>query len=482
MDLASSVPIGQGAERASIALNRANRHGLIAGATGTGKTITLQVLAEGFAAAGVPVFLADVKGDVAGLSQPAAPNPKLAERALACGMADWAPAAPPVVFWDLYGEQGHPVRTTLTEMGPTLLARILELNEVQEGVLTIAFQVADDEGLLLLDLADLRAMLAFLVANARALEPRYGRVAAASVGAIQRRLLGLTRDGGELFFGEPALDLQDLMRTDAQGRGIVNVLAADRLMRAPKLYATFLLWLLSELFEELPEVGDPEKPKLVFVFDEAHLLFADAPKALADKIERVVRLIRSKGIGVYFVTQSPSDVPPAVLGQLGNRVQHALRAFTPVDQRAVRVAADTFRANPAFATAEAITQLAVGEALVSTLDAKGTPTVVDRVRVRPPTSRMGPITEAERRDAIDRSPVQGRYEDRIDRISAHEKLADRARAEAAEAEAVHRAPTVPRRSTRPGPVEAAATSALRSLGTSLGRAVARGLLGGLRRR
>jgi uncharacterized protein len=490
-----SVLIGQGESLAGIVLRRANRHGLVAGATGTGKTVTLQILAEGFSEAGVPVVLADVKGDLAGLACPGTPSEKLEARALACGMTAWAPKAAPVCFWDLFGEQGHPVRTTVSEMGPTLLARILQLTEVQEGVLTIAFQVADDQGLLLLDLADLRAILAFVTENAKELEPRYGRVAAASVGAIQRRLLTLVRDGGEHLFGEPALALDDLIRTAPDGRGIVNVLAADKLIQAPRLYATFLLWLLAELFEELPEVGDPDKPKLVFFFDEAHLLFDDAPKALVDQIEQVVRLIRSKGVGVYFVTQSPTDVPPDVLGQLGNRVQHALRAFTPQDARAVKVAADTFRPNPAFSTAELITQLAVGEALVSTLDAKGSPTVVDQVKVRPPTSRMGPITADERQATIDGSFLHGRYEDRVDRVSAHEKLAERARIVALDAEAARleqeraklaaqtaKAQPAARRSTRATPLEAATTSVLRSLGNTIGRELARGLLGGLRRR
>ena len=484
-----SVLIGQGATASGIVLRRANRHGLVAGATGTGKTITLQILAEGFADAGVPVFCADVKGDLAGLAQPAEPSEKLAARAEACGMTAWAPWAAPVCFWDLFGEQGHPVRTTISEMGPTLLARILQLTEVQEGVLAVAFQVADDEGLLLLDLADLQAILDFVGRHAKALEPRYGRVAAASIGAIQRRLLMLDRDGADHLFGEPALLLADLMRTDPDGRGIVNVLAADRLIQAPRLYATFLLGLLAELFEELPEVGDPEKPKLVFFFDEAHLLFDDAPKALVDQIEQVVRLIRSKGVGVYFVTQSPTDVPPDVLGQLGNRVQHALRAFTPKDQRAVKAAAETFRPNPAFRTEDAITQLAVGEALVSTLDAKGVPSMVDRVRVRPPRSRMGPITAEERRAVIAASPLRGRYDEPVDRVSAYEKIAERARLAALQAEATkleaaeakrnaERAPARTSPHRRATPVEAATTSVLRSLGTTLGRELARGLLSG----
>ncbi len=478
-----SVLIGKGAQECRLLLERANRHGLVAGATGTGKTVTLQILAEGFSRAGVPVFVADVKGDLAGLASPGKADDGLAERARACGDASWAPAATPVIFWDVFGEAGHPVRTTIAEMGPLLLARLLDLNDVQEGVLTIAFALADDEGLLLLDLDDLRALLTFLAEHRKEIQPVYGTVSPASVGAIQRRLLTLAREGGELLFGEPALALDALMQTDAEGRGYVNVLAADQLVRTRQLYATFLLWLLAELFEELPEVGDPEKPRLVFFFDEAHLLFDDAPKALLDKVEQVVRLIRSKGVGVYFVTQGPSDVPTDVLGQLGNRVQHALRAFTPKDQKAVKSAAETFRPNPAFDTKDAITQLAVGEALVSTLDASGVPSMVDRAKVRPPASRMGPLTAEERATVMAQSPAAGAYDMRIDRHSAKEMLAARAlqKAEAAPPSRQRQSST---RSA--GYSDAAVKSALRSLGTqfgrTLGREIMRGLFGGLARR
>jgi hypothetical protein len=397
----------------------------------------------------------------------------------------------PVVFWDLFGEQGHPIRTTVSEMGPLLLARLLLLNETQEGVLTIAFRVADDRGLLLLDLKDLRALLNFAGEHAKEISLEYGRVSGASIGAIQRRLLTLEQQGGQLFFGEPALAIADLMRTDREGRGIVSVLAADRLMQTPKLYATFLLWLLSELFEELPEVGDPERPKLVFFFDEAHLLFDEAPKPLLDKVEQVVRLIRSKGVGVWFATQNPLDVPNDVLGQLGNRVQHALRAFTPQDQRAVRAAADTFRPNPKFDAAEAITQLGVGEALVSTLDAKGVPTPVDRTLIRPPTSRIGPVSPDERRESAAASPVAGRYDQAVDRESAYEILHKRAseelaRAAAEQEKAAHRHERVaeaPRRgqSRREGVVEAMTKSVVRSIGNQIGRQIVRGLLGSILR-
>lgn len=487
-----------------LTLKRANRHGLIAGATGTGKTVTLQNLAEAFSRAGTPVFLADVKGDLSGLSQPGEPKDFLAKRADLIGLEDYEFEAPPVVFWDLFGRQGHPIRTTVSEMGPLLLARILGLNDTQEGVLTIAFQVADDEGMLLLDLKDLRALLIDLTERRREIGAAYGNISPASVGAIQRRLLELERQDGEMFFGEPALDLLDLMRIDRKGRGVVNVLAADELMMAPKLYATFLLWLLAELFEELPEVGDPDQPELVFFFDEAHLLFEDAPKALVNKIEQVVRLIRSKGVGVYFVTQSPSDVPDDVLGQLGNRVQHALRAFTPRDKRAVKAAADTFRQNPKFDAAEVITQLGVGEALTSFLDAKGRPGVVERTLIRPPTSRLGPATEAERRKVMAASPVAGRYDEAVDRESAYEILQERAAKAAAEAEAAEKRAAEERRraleakerekaekeearrkrgrSRRSDSVfETAAKSAARSVARSLGRELVRSLLGMLRR-
>ncbi len=418
-------------EKQGLALKYANRHGLIAGATGTGKTVTVQILAEGFSAAGVPVFVSDVKGDLAGLSQSGSAGFKLHEafrsRAETIGFDDYAYAAFPVTFWDLFGEKGHPVRTTIAEMGPLLLARMLDLSEAQEGVLNIAFRLSDEEGLPLLDLKDLRALLVWVGENAPDLSLRYGHIAAASIGAIQRQLLVLENQGGAGFFGEPALELADLMRVDADGRGRISVLAADRLMGSPRLYATFLLWLLSELFEELPEIGDPDKPKLVFFFDEAHLLFDDAPKALIDKVEQVARLIRSKGVGVFFCTQNPDDVPPDVLGQLGNRVQHALRAFTARDQKALARAAETYRPNPRFDTAEAIRDVGVGEAVTSMLEAKGAPGVVERTLIRPPSSRLGAITGAERQAAIDTSPLRGKYEEAQDRTSAFETL--RARAE-----------------------------------------------------
>ncbi len=408
-------------------LKRANRHGLIAGATGTGKTVTLQGIVEGFSANGVPCFVADVKGDLSGLAMAGSPTAKthdaFAARAKEIGDTDWAYADNPVQFWDLYGEQGHPIRTTISEMGPLLLARLMDLNAVQEGVLQIAFHVADAEGLLLLDLDDLQAMLAECGARAAELTVSYGNVSKQSIGAIQRGLLQLRSQGAEHFFGEPALELRDFIRTDEYGRGIVNILAADRLMASPKLYSTFLLWLMSELFETLPEVGDPDKPKLCFFFDEAHLLFDDAPKALLDKIEQVVRLIRSKGVGVYFITQNPIDIPDDVAGQLGNRVQHALRAFTPRDQAAVRAAAETFRANPGVDVATAITELKVGEALVSLLQADGSPTPVERTLIKPPASRVGPITADERRVMIQTDAIGDKYDEAIDRESAEELLA-----------------------------------------------------------
>jgi DNA helicase HerA-like ATPase len=402
-----------------------NRHGLVAGATGTGKTISLQRLAEGFSDAGTAVFLADVKGDLAGLSQPGDGKPPFVKRAGEIGLA-YRPDRFPVVFWDVFGEQGHRVRATVSEMGPLLLARLLGLNDTQEGVLNIVFKVADEQGLLLLDLKDLRAALGHVAGNASAFRQKYGNIAPASVGAIQRQLLVLETQGGDNFFGEPALDIHDFIATDRDGRGVVNILAADRLMRAPQLYATFLLWMLSELFEALPEVGDLDRPKLVFFFDEAHLLFDDAPKALVMAIEKVVRLIRSKGVGVYFVTQNPLDVPDTVLGQLGNRVQHALRAFTPRDQKAVRAAADTFRKNPAFDTAEAIMHLGVGEALVSMLGDKGAPEIVDRVLIAPPAARVGPITPEERAAVVRESRFAGKYDTPVDRESAYETLEARA--------------------------------------------------------
>jgi hypothetical protein len=441
-DTASDIFLGLGADgsRQALLLGRSNRHGLIAGATGTGKTVTLQGIAESFSAAGVPVFVADVKGDLAGIAMPGSPTfkhaDKLEARAKELGVSDYAYADNPVIFWDLYGEQGHPIRTTVSEMGPLLLSRLLDLNETQEGVLQIVFRHADENGLLLLDFADLAALLAWANENAAELSGKYGNVSKPSVGAIQRQLLSFEAQGADHFFGEPALEIDDFLKVDEQGRGYVNVLAADRLMRSPKLYATFLLWLLAELFESLPEVGDPEKPKLVFFFDEAHLLFDDAPKALQDTIEQVVRLIRSKGVGVFFVTQNPIDIPEEVAGQLGNRVQHALRAFTPRDQRAIKAAAETFRINPKLDVEAAITQLRVGEALVSTLDEDGAPTIVERTLIMPPRSRLGPLTPKERGIIQSISPLEGKYDTRVDRESAAEVLAAKAADAAATADAV----------------------------------------------
>ncbi|HEX8263376.1 MAG TPA: helicase HerA-like domain-containing protein [Allosphingosinicella sp.] len=444
MDDDGSIFIGLGGGGPQrLVLRRANRHGLIAGATGTGKTVTLQGLAEGFSQVGVPVFLADVKGDLGGLAMAGSPLGKLhdafAERAAEIGDAGWSYGDNPVQFWDLLGRQGHPIRTTVSEMGPLMLARLMDLNEVQEGVLTIVFHVADERGLLLLDLDDLQAMLADCAARADELTTTYGNVSKASVGTIQRSLLQLRSQGGDSFFGEPALEIEDLLATDKRGRGVINILAADKLMASPKLYSTFLLWLLSELFEQLPEIGDPEKPRLVFFFDEAHLLFASAPAALLEKIEQVVRLIRSKGVGVYFITQNPVDIPDAVAGQLGNRIQHALRAFTPRDEKAVRSAAETFRANPGLDVATAITELKVGEALVSLLQPDGSPSPVERTLIRVPRSRVGPITPDERALLVQTDSVGAKYDEPIDRESAQELLAAKAgeaKAAAAEAEAL----------------------------------------------
>ena len=426
-------------EKQWLNLKYANRHGLIAGATGTGKTVTLQILAEGFSAAGVPVFMSDVKGDLSGLAKAGTETHKLhgpfMERAGKIGFDDFAYDSFPVTFWDLFGEQGHPVRTTVAEMGPLLISRLMELSEAQEGILNIAFRVADEEGLPLLDLRDLQSLLVWVGENRQELSLRYGNISVQSVGAIQRRLLVLENQGGTQFFGEPALDLSDIMRTGADGRGQVNILAADKLMGAPRLYATFLLWLLSELFEELPEVGDPEKPKLVFFFDEAHLLFEDAPKALVDKVEQVARLIRSKGVGVYFITQNPDDVPEDILGQLGNRVQHALRAFTARDKKALRMAAETYRENPRFDTEEAIREVGVGEAVTSMLQKKGVPGIVERTLIRPPSSQLGPINGAERRAIIAGSDLGLKYDETVDRASAYEMLKGRAEKAAADAEA-----------------------------------------------
>jgi DNA helicase HerA-like ATPase len=478
------ILIGKGLGPAYLLPAMANRHGLVAGATGTGKTVTLQRLAESFSRIGVPVFMADVKGDLAGIGQPGGGNAKVEARVaeLGLGAGDFSTQACPVTLWDILGDQGHPVRTTLSEMGPLLLARLLGLNETQEGVLNIVFRLADDNGWLLLDVKDLRALLAYLADDPSAVDGDYGHVSKASVGAIQRKLLTLEEQGAGKLFGEPALNIADLMQTDERGWGYINLLAADKLIHTPALYSTFLLWLLSELFEQLPEVGDVHKPRLVFFFDEAHLLFDSAPKVLLDKIEQVVRLIRSKGVGVYFVTQSPADVPDDVLGQLGNRVQHALRAFTPRDQKAVRVAAQTFRPNPAFDTEALITNLGVGEALVSTLDETGTPTIVERAKVAPPGSRIGPITPAERRALMADSLVKGVYDEPLDRESAYEILQGRAADASREAEATRDstpAPAARRGSSRQGPLEAFATSALRSVGSQLGRQLVRGLLGSL---
>jgi DNA helicase HerA-like ATPase len=523
-----------------LALKLANRHGLVTGATGTGKTVTLQIMAEGFSRAGVPVFCADVKGDLSGIATAGTSKDFLEARAQTIGFADdYAYEATPTIFWDLFGEKGHPIRTTISEMGPLLLSRLMDLNDTQEGVLNIAFRIADEEGLLLLDLKDLRAMLVNLEERKEEISAQYGNVSTASIGAIQRSLLLLEDQGGANFFGEPALKIADFMRTNTDGRGILSVLAADKLMNNPRLYATFLLWLLSELFEELPEVGNPDKPRVVFFFDEAHLLFDEAPKALIERVEQVCRLIRSKGVGVYFVTQNPLDVPDEVLSQIGNRVQHALRAFTPRDQRAVKAAAETFRPNPDLDAFEVITQLGVGEALVSTLEKKGVPSIVQRTLIRPPSSRLGPLEDNERAEHMKLSPLLGQYDELVDRESAYEILKKRGEeAAAAEARALQeeeerkqreqegkeRARSrddddddrrsgsrrtrsgfdIPefeprgrdydygdrrsssrsssrRRSTRQSPTEAMMKSIMRSAGTQIGRAVVRGILGSLRR-
>ncbi len=505
-----------GGARQVVNWKRANRHGLIAGATGTGKTVTLQVMAEGFSRNGVPVFVSDVKGDLSGLAMAGAANQKnhdlFAARAAEIGDTDWVYADNPVQFWDLFGEQGHPIRTTISEMGPLLLSRLMDLNEVQEGVLTIAFHVADKEGLLLLDLDDLQAMLVHVAQRADELTTTYGNVSKQSVGTIQRSLLQLRSQGGDHFFGEPALDLDDFMGVDDKGRGVVNVLAADKLMASPKLYSTFLLWLLSELFETLPEVGDPDKPKLVFFFDEAHLLFNDAPKALIEKVEQVVRLIRSKGVGVYFITQNPIDIPETVAGQLSNRVQHALRAFTPRDEAAVKSAAETFRRNPGVDVATVITELKVGEALVSVLQADGSPTPVERTLIKPPASRTGPVSPQERGIMISTDAIGDKYDQLLDRESAEEIIAAKsnqaaaaAQAEDAQEEAAKAAALAAREQAKadaaaakeaarqakidakPGIAEKMVQSAARSVASSVGRQVAnslgkqliRGILGGL---
>lgn len=486
-----SLYVGSADEPQHLLLKYANRHGLIAGATGTGKTLSLQGLAEGFSKAGVPVFIADVKGDLSGLAEAGIDKAPLVERAKQIGF-DLNYEACPVIFWDVFGKQGHPVRTTISEMGPLMLSRLLELNGTQEGVLTIAFTVADKEGMLLLDLDDLRAMLVHISDNASTYSAHYGNIAAASVGAIQRALLTLESQGGKQLFGEPALSIHDLMRVAPSGQGAVNILCANTLMQTPKLYSTLLLWLLSELFEDLPEVGDMEKPKLVFFFDEAHLLFGDAPKALVEKIEQLVRLIRSKGVGVYFITQNPADIPASVLGQLSNRVQHALRAFTPQDQKGVKAAAQTFRPNPAFKTEEAITTLGVGEALVSTLDTKGSPTIVQKTLIRPPVSLVGPVSDAQRNEIIAQSPIAGVYEQAVNRESAYEMLNARAQPQSANVWGAAKAtgttgatpapsprPAAPRSRQPDSMLETVGKSVLRAAGSQLGRQIARGILGAM---
>jgi hypothetical protein len=457
----------------------ANRHGLIAGATGTGKTVSLRVLAEQFSAIGVPVFLADVKGDLATISQPGGSNPKINERILDLGLKDFGFEGYPVTFWDVFGEKGHPIRATVSEMGPLLLSRILNLNDTQSGVLNAIVKIADDNGLLLLDLKDLRAMLQFAGDNANKFKTEYGNISTASIGAIQRNLLVLEEQGGDKFFGEPALDINDLMQTDTQGKGVVNIITADRLMQSPNLYATFLLWLLAELYELLPEVGDPPKPKLVFFFDEAHLLFDDVPKALEDKIEQVVRLIRSKGVGVYFVTQNPIDIPDTVLGQLGNRIQHALRAFTPRDQKAVKAAAETFRANPKVDTTKAIMELAVGEALVSVQDEKGVPTMVEKAWILPPHSKLGTLTLEELEKLIKTSVIYGHYEKAVDRESAYEKLKEKATQVEQEEEQEKPKKDKETESEAAKYIGAAMKSAAHAIGSQIGRQIIRGVLGSI---
>jgi DNA helicase HerA-like ATPase len=504
--MAEPILIAQSKESIFLLPKMANRHGLIAGATGTGKTVTLQTLAENFSARGVPVFMADVKGDLAGLSQPGGNNPKILERAKELKIDDFKAEACPVVFWDVFGEQGHPVRATVSEMGPLLLARLLELNDTQEGVLNMVFKIADENGLLLLDLKDLRSMLQYVADNADQFKTQYGNISAASAGAIQRSLLALESQGADKFFGEPALNLVDLIQTQG-GKGAINILAADKLMqKSPKVYATFLLWMLSELFENLPEIVDPEKPKLVFFFDEAHLLFADIAPAVEQKIEQMVRLIRSKGVGVYFVSQNPLDIPDIVLGQLGNRVQHALRAFTPRDQKAVKAAAETFRQNPKLKVETVLTQLAVGEALVSMLDENGSPQIVERAKIVPPRSQVGAITADQRKEIIASSIIAGHYEKAIDRESAYEILQARAgdkaqtagappvaastptpegenRSLLAEALGTATAAFQPTVGPRGGRYDSLATSmvksAMRAASSSIGRQIARGILGGI---
>lgn len=482
--MADPILIAKGEVECFLLPKMANRHGLIAGATGTGKTVTLQVLAENFSRIGVPVFMADVKGDLSGISQKGGGNAKVDARIKQLELGDFPFEGSPVTFWDVFGEQGHPIRATVSEMGPLLFSRLLNLNETQGGVLTMVFKIADDNGMLLLDLKDLRAMLQYVGDNASQFRTQYGNVSPASIGAIQRGLLELEHQGGEKFFGEPALNLDDLMQTDSKGRGVMNILAADKLLLSPKIYSTFLLWLLAEMYEQLPEVGDLEKPKLVFFFDEAHLLFNDAPPALLEKIEQIVRLVRSKGVGVYFVSQFPDDVPEIVLGQLGNRVQHALRAFTPRDQKAVRLTAQTFRTNPKLDVEKAITELGVGEALVSFLEEKGAPGVVQRALILPPHSQIGPITSEQRKSLINGSVVAGYYEKEVDRESAYEILAKKVEEEAKQQAEFEQQKAEARAARQPARrsdtmLEAVAKSTLRSVGSSVGRQLVRGILGGL---
>jgi hypothetical protein len=492
MTVENGILIGKGGGQQLFLNPRyANRHGLIAGATGTGKTVSLQVLAEGFSRIGVPVFMADIKGDLTGINAPGKPHAKIDERIEKIGIKDYRAEGYPTVMWDLSGEKGHPIRATISDMGPLLLARLLELNDVQEGILNIAFKFADDEGMLLLDLKDLRSILRYIGENREVFQHTYGNVSSASIGAIQRRLLVLEQQGGEQFFGEPALDLWDMMRTGAQGYGNINILAADKLMMTPGLYATFLLWLISELFENLPEVGDLDKPRMVFFFDEAHLLFDDAPDVLVDKVEQVVKLIRSKGVGIYFITQNPLDIPDPVLGQLGNRIQHALRAFTPRDQKAVRAAAQTFRTNPELDTEATIMNMGVGEALVSVLEERGIPGIVQHTLIRPPQSLIGPADPGALADLLRTSPFAGKYEQMVDRESAHELLQERAKKalEAAlqsglsqsreQAGRTTRTSSGSRGRARQSVGEAMVKSIARSVGSRLGTQIVRGLLGSL---
>ncbi|MBN1828956.1 MAG: DUF853 family protein [Deltaproteobacteria bacterium] len=476
-----ALPIAKAGDEISLLASMANRHGLIAGATGTGKTVTLRVLAEQFSSAGVPVFMADIKGDLSGLPIAGGDHPKVIERVQKLGFSNFQFQGFPVVFWDVFGEQGHPVRTTVSDMGPLLLARIMDLNETQNAVLTMVFKIADDSGMLLLDLKDLRAMVQFVGDNAEQYRVQYGNVSRASIGAIQRGLLAIEQEGGGRLFGEPALNIQDLIQTGHGGKGVINIMVADKLMQSPKIYATMLLWMLSELFEQLPEVGDREKPTMIFFFDEAHLLFDDAPKALQNKIEQVVRLIRSKGVGIFFVTQNPLDLPEDVLGQLGNRVQHALRAFTPKDQKAVKSAAETFRSKPGLNVVNVITELGVGEALVSVLDSSGTPTRVERALIYPPKSRMKPLSPSERSQVISASDLYGYYEKVVDRESAYEKLKVRSEQKALEEQAAS-ASKVKRSSERSETATllgAAAKSAAHAIGSQVGRQIIRGVLGSI---